>query len=234
MERRVLFVVSCAAAARAVDTAACADCVATRVFVARRRARSSRRALTVRLASARGDGAREANGDSAKIVRNIAQCFVDACVPGPRSYEECLKDFIRAVLAAYRKGFSLTALQFELQAERDAGTHRLAQDELELRTLWTSLIFKTLRKMNVRRDQAGGEELVAVPDAFDSFVAGIISAVKSGYDLARIQLEQSVANNSNTDNASDQGRRNFEAAVLRQSTRIVYNTVAVISDEADS
>lgn len=161
------------------------------------------------------------DGNRAECVDVIEEAFITACMPGDKPYVEALNIFIGAVLKAYQAGFDLSAVLFELQNRTSAGTlkMRLKQDEIEFRTVWITIVYKTLRHMKVPRDTSRGEEFPGMPDSFDVFIGSVYKAVKNGYDLQRIQLEQSMANPSGV------SRNDFESAVLRQSTRIVYYTI---------
>lgn len=159
------------------------------------------------------------------VASRIARSFVDACVPGGKPYAEALADFCRNALDAYRNGYSLQALQFELSASNNSYTRKLRSDEVELRDVWLSLVYKTLRQVRfpVERTAVGVTDTY---DKFDEFVQNIISAVRAGYDMKRIQLEQSLRQSS-----SDRPRTTLESAILNQSTRLVITTLSAADDE---
>jgi hypothetical protein len=123
----------------------------------------------------------------------------------------------------------------------------LEADEVELRTIWLTLVFKVLRYVNFPRDRLPPEaptesssrsraitEEFRVPDQFDRFVQSIVDAARSGYDLARIRLEQQLQIRSmtslqgNTVGAATNQRSPLEAAILNQSTRLVLLTVEIV------
>lgn len=111
------------------------------------------------------------------------------------------------------------------------GLATLKHDEVELRTVWLTLVYKTLRALG---HSGGGEEAGAAGeegqwkrDGMDGFVSSIVGAVRAGYDMKRIQLEQRLAQEGNT-------RNPLESAVLGQSTRLVVTTVAVADEEFGS
>jgi len=160
-----------------------------------------------------------ASMESSADIAAIEDAFVEACVPGEKSYEEALCGFIDTVMVAYRAGFSLQALLFELQSRQVSAKITLKTDELEFRTVWVTIVYKTLRHLKVPCEQgAHVEEVFALDDSFDVFIRSVHSLVLKGYDLQRIQLEQSM-------NQTQEARTDFETAVLRQSTRLVYYTV---------
>lgn len=143
-----------------------------------------------------------------------------------------MRDFCGAALTAYRAGYTLQALNIELGAAGAAlGLAALKHDEVELRTVWLTLVYKTLRALG---HQGGGERLEASGgdrqwerDGMDGFVTSIVGAVREGYDMKRIQLEQRLAQEGNARSA-------LESAVLGQSTRLVVTTVAVADEEFGS
>lgn len=155
-------------------------------------------------------------GDSAgPVAGRIARAFVTACAPGQTPYAEAVRDFCRTGLEAYVAGYSLPALRVALAST--APERALASDEAELRDVWLSLVYKTLRAVGV--PSAERSDALTVPDKFDEFVRGIIDAVRQGYDLKRIQLEQALR-----DTGGEQ-RTTLESAILNQSTRLVIATL---------
>lgn len=151
------------------------------------------------------------------IPSRIATAFVEACSPGSKPYATALKDFCRVSLDAYRSGFSLQALQLELSTHSSC----LQRDELELRSVWLTLVYKTLRQIGFPARQI----LPDAPDKLDDFVKNIVAAVRAGYDIKRIQLEQSLSQGPN-----DKPRSVLESAVLGQSTRLVVTTISTAED----
>lgn len=104
----------------------------------------------------------------------------------------------------------------------------LKHDEVELRTVWLTLVYKTLRALGY---SGGGEELKIAEreqrwqgDGMGGFVSNIVSAVRAGYDMKQIQLEQQLAQGG-------EARSALESAVLGQSTRLVVTTIAVADEE---
>lgn len=181
-----------------------------------------------------------ANPDpSASVAYKVAAAFVEACRPGETPYAIALRNFCLTALEAYRSGYSLQALQFELSASGETGlsgqgqpTRSLQSDEVELRSVWLTLVYKTLRQLAfpVRRDDAAASEMPRTVfsdsyDKLDEFVGNIITAVKAGYDMKRIQLEQSLSQAN-----ADRPRTSIESAILGQSTRLVVTTISAASD----
>lgn len=149
------------------------------------------------------------------LPQRLSQAFIEACTPNPRPYSESLREFCKHALEAYTSGYTLSALNLELSST-SGSVQSLQKDEAELRSVWLTLVYKTLRALNI---SGGGEYdgVLKAPDGMDSFVKSIVSAVRAGYDMKRIQLEQSVG--------GGEGRSDMESAILGQSTRLVVTTI---------
>ncbi|KAK4529475.1 hypothetical protein CCYA_CCYA01G0332 [Cyanidiococcus yangmingshanensis] len=217
-----------------------------------------------RPARSRGVLSLQAQGSTSDDVNRVAstihQAFLSACLPNSGvPYVAALRSFIAATVRAYRLGYSLDALEIELRrvsAESvrlgnpnisGESPRPLEADEVELRTIWLTLVFKVLRYVNFPRDcmppeaptevsnrsRAISEEF-RVPDQFDRFVQSIVDAARAGYDLARIRLEQQLQIRSMPNSlgsavgASTNQRSPLEAAILNQSTRLVLLTVEIV------
>lgn len=155
------------------------------------------------------------------LAQRLAAAFIDACQPGTKPYTAALRDFCDNALAAYRAGYTLQALQFELSASQSVGARALRADEAELRSVWLALVYKTLRKIGY---PGGGSD--AAYDKIDAFVGNIVAAVRAGYDMKRIQLEQSLMLGG-----GDRPRTELESAVLGQSTRLVITTISAANED---
>ncbi|BAM83172.1 hypothetical protein CYME_CMT178C [Cyanidioschyzon merolae strain 10D] len=200
------------------------------------------------------------NDDVNGVAGAIHEAFLNACLPQSGvPYVAALRSFIASTVRAYRLGYSLDALEIELRrvgAESLRSGNRSASgelprpleaDEVELRTIWLTLVFKVLRYVNFPRDRMPPEapseqssrnraitEEFRVPDQFDRFVQSIVDAARAGYDLARIRLEQQLQLKSmpqapgTSIGTSTSQRSPLESAILNQSTRLVLLTVEIV------
>ena len=66
----------------------------------------------------------------ASIGGDVSVGFVQVCA-GPKPYTDAIQEFIASVATAFRKGYSITALQYEMQMEKPAGGREIQADELE-------------------------------------------------------------------------------------------------------
>lgn len=163
--------------------------------------------------------AAQSGGDDGNLSTRIAKAFVNACTPTGIPYAEAVQQFVRYALEAYKTGYSLSALRLELRGNVDTA-RALASDEAELRDVWLSLVYKTLRA--VRYPGGAGRELMA-PDNFDAFVKSVVAARRDGLNLNRIQKVQ--------ESGDGKGLSELEQAILRQSTRLVVATIDVVDED---
>jgi hypothetical protein len=177
----------------------------------------------------------DGGGDEPAVLADrIARAFVDACTPSETPYAAQVARFCREALHAYRTGYSLVALQLEMSGATTGIGRALASDEIELRSVWLALVYKTLRQIRFpSANPTDGQ--VSQParfdrDRLDDFVTNIVTAVRKGYDMKRIQLEQALT----ASEGKDAPRSPLESAILNQSTRIIFTTLQVADQESGS
>jgi hypothetical protein len=164
---------------------------------------------------------------SPSTAERIAAAFIAACMPSDTPYAEQLSAFCREVSRAHAAGFSLDALLLELgtaAAGRSATAlaRALQPDEVELRSVWVTLCYKTLRARGGVGSGGGG-----IPDQWDAFVRNVAAAKAQGYDQKRIMLEQTMASAPGVPQ-----RTPMESAVLQQAVRIVLSTLALDGEKS--
>jgi hypothetical protein len=180
----------------------------------------------------------DGSSSSSSVAQRIAAAFVDACTPSTKSYADQLAAFCAEALIAYCSGYSLVAVQLEMTGEAGGGGslgRGLASDEAELRSVWLTLVYKTLRQIRFPID--GVIAGVAPPegterDRLDEFVKNIVAAARTGYDMKRIQLEQALTSTTSSEGGTGTppARTPLENAILNQSTRIVLTTLQVAEE----
>lgn len=126
------------------------------------------------------------------------------------------------------------ALQLEMSGNPSRVFGRaLASDEIELRSVWLTLVFKTLRYLRFPTTSISQNGSTAADafdrDRLDDFVMNITEAARKGYDLKRIQLEQNLT----ASQSSEKPRTPVENAILNQSTRLVLTTIQVANEHGD-
>ncbi|KAK4534365.1 hypothetical protein CDCA_CDCA01G0390 [Cyanidium caldarium] len=101
--------------------------------------------------------------DDDDVAVRIHDAFLNACVPTRGvPYVNALKAFIAATAEAYRRGYSLEALDVEVRRASSETRTRdgrpvvqrpLQSDEVELRTIWLTLVYKALRYIDYPRER---------------------------------------------------------------------------------
>ena len=139
------------------------------------------------------------------VAQILEVTFVNACMQLATGYVDTLKLFIAAALTAYERGFTVNALSLELaQCPTQTAGRPLMQEEVELRTVWLSLVYLTLA--NVRHESAAPEAVGAsvpaeIRQKFQTFVYDVVNAAQGGYTLEALKLED-MLRRQGTDSAS--------------------------------
>lgn len=135
------------------------------------------------------------------------------------NYEFSLMEFVRATRDAYDEGVMVPALNLELSTCQQYSAGRpLQSDEIELRTVWLSLVYLTFERVGYESKSTGGflgQSVAAdLRQKFYTFTYDIVNAKKQGFDLAELKLEEVLQ--------SDEERSPMEQAILSQAMRICY------------
>jgi hypothetical protein len=196
-----------------------------------------RRVASLRMSSPSSSPSPPADGSNSTVAQRIATAFIAACSPSSTPYAEQLANFCNEAISAYRSGHSLVSVQLEMSSVSSGGSlgRSLASDEVELRSVWLSLVYKTLRQLRFPIDH-GAESSPSDGfdrDRLDEFVKNIVSAARSGYDMKRIKLEQALTSSTSPGDGgkNTSPRTPLEDAILNQSTRIVLTCYQLASDQ---
>ena len=150
----------------------------------------------------------------------IEATFVQAASgQGGANYEFSLMEFIRATRDAYDEGIMVPALNLELSmCQQYTAGRPLQSDEIDLRTVWLSLVYLTFERVGYESKSAGafpGQSVAAdLRQKFYTFTYDIVNAKRQGYDLAGLKLEEVLQN--------AEEKTPMEQAVLSQAMRICY------------
>eukprot|EP00310_Coccolithus_braarudii_P022284 CAMPEP_0183353744 /NCGR_PEP_ID=MMETSP0164_2-20130417/34806_1 /TAXON_ID=221442 /ORGANISM="Coccolithus pelagicus ssp braarudi, Strain PLY182g" /LENGTH=193 /DNA_ID=CAMNT_0025526477 /DNA_START=126 /DNA_END=707 /DNA_ORIENTATION=+ len=163
-----------------------------------------------------------ANPPASPCILAIEATFVQAAGGmGGGNYEFGLMEFIRATRDAYDEGIMVPALNLDLSmCQQYTAGRPLQPDEIELRTVWLSLIYLTFERVGYtsKTDTFPGQSVAAdLRQKFYTFTYDIVNAKKQGYDLATLKLEEVLQ--------SSEERTPMEQAVLSQAMRICYLTI---------
>ena len=136
------------------------------------------------------------------------------------------------------------AIMIHEQVETQTANRPLAQEEVELRSLWLSLVYMTLqqvyhptRESAKDGDAAISAEAVAesvpsdIRQKFNTFVYDCVNARQGGWTLQTLKLEELVKR-SGGDSAGPDITDPMEKAILGQSMRIVFLTQQCLDDAA--
>ena len=164
----------------------------------------------------------------------IEATFVQAASGmGGANYEFGLMEFIRATREAYDEGIMVPALNLELSmCQQYTAGRPLQPDEIDLRTVWLSLVYLTFERVGYESQSAGtfpGQSVAAdLRQKFYTFTYDIVNAKKQGFDLAGLKLEEVLQ-------SSDQERRTpMEQAVLSQAMRICYLAIEAAEEASQA
>jgi len=131
-------------------------------------------------------------------------------------YVKALTAFVQAGIGAYDAGYSLPALNLELLADQkvtgDEALDRFIQldpEEVNIRTVWLTLIYLTLAHCRQAVLPEAEEGLVTL-------VKGVCTAHREGYTLGTLKLEMLFEGNA---------RPPQESAILSQWMRLVFLTL---------
>jgi len=165
---------------------------------------------------------KDAGPPASPITLAIESAFVQAASGmSGANYEFGLMEFIRATRDAYDEGVMVPALNLELSmCQQYTAGRPLQSDEIELRTVWLSLVYLTFERVGYESKSTGGflgqsvaEEL---RQKFYTFTYDIVNAKKQGFDLAGLKLEEVLQSDD------EEERPPMEQAVLSQAMRICY------------
>ena len=135
------------------------------------------------------------------------------------NYEFGLLEFVRAARDAFDEGIMVPALNLELSMCKQYTAGRpLQAEEIDLRTVWLSLVYLTFERVGYESKSAGafpGQSVAAeLRQKFYTFTYDVVNAKKQGYGLEKLKLEEVLQ--------SDEEKTPMERAVLSQAMRICF------------
>lgn len=165
-----------------------------------------------------------------------------------KEYDDAITAFIIATMAAYKAGYSVSALKFELSAnervtEYEGVNLALTDDEKQTRLIWISLIYITLastkmpseRPVPPIRDDLKGTSIESFASGLIALVDSIREAERKGYTLESFKMEialsQGTADRKTEPTEEEVRRAQAQANIRSQWSRIVFRTLAVLPEE---
>ncbi|GMI36568.1 hypothetical protein TrRE_jg5005 [Triparma retinervis] len=174
------------------------------------------------------------------VAEMVETTFVNACMQLSTGYVDVLKLFIVAAKAGYELGMTIPQLQLELSSckSQTAGRPLLAE-EVELRSIWISLVYLTLERVSHLKTSSSLGDTVdpAIRQKFYTFVYDVVNAHKQGYTLQTLKLENLVRSGAEEGGEVEEAGKSeqdkaIEKAILSQSMRLVFLTLTVLEEEA--
>lgn len=160
---------------------------------------------------------------------------------GPQ-YEQAILQFVVSCATAYKAGYSLTALRFELMANEenrkvDGVDTRLNEREKETRMVWIALVYITLAKFNFEsvnppprvESDLKGTKVEGYIGGLRGLTDRVIEAAKSGLTLQTFKLQLSLTDPVPEGN-SDPQLVNAQKNMRSQWSRIVFATLGILPD----
>lgn len=155
-----------------------------------------------------------------------------------REYEEAIQAFVVACVAAYKAGYSITALKLELSANAIDGQYMgrdisLNEQEKETRLIWITLVYLTLGRCGFKSDNPPppvskdlkGTKLEPLLVGLSGLVESVCDAAKRGYNLQTFKMELNFKSPEGSSQMSS-----AQANVRSQWSRIVFATVNILPD----
>lgn len=156
---------------------------------------------------------------------------------GPE-YEEAIQAFVLSCMAAYKAGYSITALKLELSANAGASEYMgrdisLNDQEKETRLIWIALVYLTLTRSTFKPDNPPpplskdlqGTKMEPLLPGLSGLVESVCEAAKKGYNLQTFKMELTFKTQQETTQLSS-----AQANIRSQWSRIVFATVKILPD----
>lgn len=171
---------------------------------------------------------------------------------GPQ-YDDAIAAFAVSTMAAYKAGYSISALKFELaNNERSAKFQgvdvSLNDQEKQTRLIWIVLVYLTLattklqpeRPINPVYRDVSGTPLAELVSGLTSLVDSIRTAERKGYNLQTFKMEIAMQTDGNSSTASTstsedaQRATQAQANIRSQWSRIIFCTLHLLPDSLKS
>jgi len=160
---------------------------------------------------------------------------------GPQ-YEQAILQFVVSCATAYKAGYSLTALRFELMANEenkkiDGIDTRLNEREKETRMVWIALVYITLAKFNFEsvnppprvESDVKGTKVEGYISGLRGLTDRVVEAAKSGLTLQTFKLQLSLSDPV-PDEKVDPQLVNAQKNMRSQWARIIFCTLNMLPD----
>lgn len=165
-----------------------------------------------------------------------------------KEYNDAIIAFVLSTMAAFKAGYSLNALKFELKANENliaskateealAGRDvKLNEQEKQTRLIWITLVYLTMtktklvpeRQMPSIKSELQGTPLEDMLSGLSSLVDGIFEAERKGYNLQTFKME--IAMQSGSGKPEQAQITQAQANIRSQWSRIVFSVLGLLPD----
>lgn len=157
-----------------------------------------------------------------------------------QGYEEAIEQFIVACATAYKAGYSLTALKFELATNDRMGEFALNATEKDTRMIWMALVYSTLCKFKFEsvnppppvEYDLKGSKVSAMLSGLGRLVDNCVEAARKGYTLQTFKMELQLKD-APIDEKKDENEirmTNAQKNLRSQWSRIVFATINILPE----
>lgn len=156
---------------------------------------------------------------------------------GPE-YDDAIQAFVVSCVAAYKAGYSITALKLELAANETQTKYMgrdvsLNEQEKETRLIWLSLVYLTLTKYRFTSERTPppltedlrGTTLEPLIPGLTGLVESVCDAASRGYSLQTFKMELNLKKD-----VKDKPISGAEASIRSQWSRIIFATFNILPD----
>lgn len=156
---------------------------------------------------------------------------------GPE-YDDAIQAFVIACIAAYKAGYSITALKLELAANETQAKYMgrdisLNDQEKETRLVWLALVYLTLAKFNFASDRTPppvyadlqGSKMDSLIPGLTGLVESVCDAAARGYSLQTFKMELGLKKDT-----GDKPLSGAEASIRSQWSRIIFATYNLLPE----
>jgi hypothetical protein len=162
--------------------------------------------------------------DEQSVAQLVEAAFVPAVMGIARGDVTELKLLIAAAQAGLERDCAIDALGQRMRALPVQSAGRpLATEEDDLRTLWLALAYMTLSSRGIGSGTVESLVPAVLYAQHRPFVEQLIEAKASGRPLSELSVDELAGTSTSL-------RTSMQAAVLKQSMRVVYTTMDVLAD----
>lgn len=157
-----------------------------------------------------------------------------------KEYNDAIGAFVIATMAAYKAGYSISALKLELSANEKTNATFMGRDislneqEKQTRLIWIALVYLTLSKTKLVSERPvpsiesefKNTELDKLVSGLNALVQSILEAEAKGYNLETFKMELTIQKTIGQEDDLTQAQAN----VRSQWSRIVFAILGILPE----